>query len=226
MDAIKNLILNLKNLNVQIDVDGEDLRIAAKKGVIDDQLKELIKKHKQDLINLVLRSRQLTLKNIPLLSLQTDYELSSSQRRLWILDQLDEGNVAYNMSGVYVFEDDFDSHCLELSFQQLISRHEILRTVFRENVKGEIRQYILSPEAVGFSFSYHELYGSRETGLSVDKLIVNDLQRPFDLSSGPLLRASVYHVGDHEWIFTYTMHHIISDGWSMGILIREVLAYY
>ena len=111
---------------------------------------------------LISASSQTILKSIPVLPLQADYALSSSQQRLWILSQFEEGNLAYNIPGACVFEGAFNASLLELAFQDLIFRHEVLRTVFRENASGEIRQYILSAEELGFSFSYHEVFGLNE----------------------------------------------------------------
>ncbi|MBB6131860.1 amino acid adenylation domain-containing protein, partial [Mucilaginibacter lappiensis] len=74
------------------------------------------------------------------------YPLSSAQRRLWILDQFEEGNIAYNMPGVYVFEGSLDRNSLDYAFAELIGRHESLRTIFREGADGDIRQYIQSPQ--------------------------------------------------------------------------------
>ncbi|TCO17548.1 condensation domain-containing protein, partial [Pedobacter psychrotolerans] len=225
MEIITTLLKKLKQNNIHISLDNSDLKVKFNGKALPEELLEGIRNNKVLIIDYLSslnnNSNKIIISKIPD---ALDYELSSSQRRLWVLSQFEDGNIAYNMPGAYVFEGDFDSHCLELSFHDLISRHEILRTVFREDASGEIRQYILTPEAIGFSFSYHELYGTDQS--SLEALIVSDFHRSFDLSSGPLLRASVYHVGDHEWIFTYTMHHIISDGWSMGVLIREVLAYY
>ncbi|MCX6318740.1 MAG: amino acid adenylation domain-containing protein [Bacteroidetes bacterium] len=106
-----------------------------------------------------------------------------------------------------------------------ISRHEILRTVFVESGEGLVEQLVL--ECMGFSVAVHDY---REGGgLSASELreeIASSLSSPFDLSRGPLLRSSLYLLGEGRSILTYTMHHIISDGWSMGVLLRELLSYY
>ncbi|QNN43947.1 AMP-binding protein [Pedobacter roseus] len=152
------------------------------------------------------------------------YALSSSQRRLWILSQFPEANVAYNMPGVYVFSGSVNADGLFHSFSQLQERHEILRTVFREDGEGVVRQVVLTSSESGFFLEQRDLQGKDAS--FVDSVVESDFVRPFDLSSGPLFRAGLYRVSQDRWVFTYVMHHIISDGWSMGILIRELLSLY
>ncbi|RBL90503.1 non-ribosomal peptide synthase/polyketide synthase [Chitinophaga flava] len=153
-----------------------------------------------------------------------DYPLSSSQRRLWVLSQFEESNVAYNMPGVYLFEGGLDRDALSAAFAGLISRHEILRTVFRENAAGEIRQHILPSSA--FRISYLDLRDASDQEEQLSELIQTMFTTPFNLSDGPLLRAGLYEISSGQWVFVYVMHHIISDGWSMEVLIRELLGLY
>jgi len=178
---------------------------------------------------LIDRMRRTAFMNIEAVAEQDSYGLSSSQRRLWILSQFEGANIAYNMPGVYVFEGELSREGLLYSFRALIDRHEILRTVFREEESGEVRQYIRSKGEVVFNIYYEDLWegGLGEEQESKIRMIVREeLLRPFDLSEGPLLRAGLYRTGEARWVFTYTMHHIISDGWSMGVVIRELLLLY
>jgi len=157
---------------------------------------------------------------------QAHYPLSSSQRRLWILSQFKDGNIAYNMPGVYVLEGELDQRSMERSFNVLIARHEILRTVFKEDEQASIRQFIYTPEEMIFRIAYNDARNAQGQDEMIKRLILEQIQQPFDLSAGPLLRAALLQVSDTKWIFIYVMHHIISDGWSMGILIRELLSAY
>ena len=133
--------------------------------------------------------------------------------------------MAYNMPGVFEFEGDLDIRGLTGSFNRLIARHEILRTVFTEDQWGEARQVIL-PAGDSFTISYQDLRRQPAQTGTLSALVARDLSTPFDLQTGPLLRASLYQLEDNKWVFTYVMHHIIGDGWSMDILIRELLAFY
>ena len=158
------------------------------------------------------------------LAVQPYYPLSSSQRRLWVLSQFGEANVAYNMPGVYVFEGVLDRDALDHAFASLIERHESLRTVFGEDEDGDVRQFIKTPEEVAFSVTYRDL--RLRPAAEVHRVVREESLRPFDLSAGPLIRAGVIQVEDDKWVFTWTLHHIISDGWSMDIFIHELLLFY
>ncbi|MFC0516340.1 condensation domain-containing protein, partial [Mucilaginibacter angelicae] len=160
---------------------------------------------------------------IPEVGASPDYVLSSSQRRLWVLGQLSEANVAYNIPGIYEFRGELDVALLSSGFSRLISRHEVLRTVFRENGSGDVRQYILSPEELGFRIEELDLRGDED---SVNGQVREFVNESFDLAEGPLLRALLCRLSEDHWVFAYVMHHIISDGWSMEVLIGEVLGYY
>ncbi|HPI00495.1 MAG TPA: condensation domain-containing protein, partial [Chitinophagaceae bacterium] len=157
---------------------------------------------------------------------QRSYPLSSAQQRLWILSQFEESSKAYNMPGVYVFEGDLDKAALENAFNTLIERHEILRTVFKQDEQAEVQQYIQTSQAVNFTIQYIDANKKQLGYPAIQNLVQKEIEKPFDLSTGPLLRASLYKIAHHQWVFVYVMHHIISDGWSMSILIKEILHYY
>ncbi|NIG57744.1 non-ribosomal peptide synthetase, partial [Chitinophaga sp. Cy-1792] len=157
---------------------------------------------------------------------QRYYPLSSSQRRLWVLSQFRESNIAYNVPGIYLFDGIPNREALAHAFDQLILRHEILRTVFREDEEGTVRQFILPAEALGFGLQYHDLRHAAEQETALQQLLQQETGQPFDLATGPLVRAALICLADDRWVFAYTMHHIISDGWSTGILLKELLLFY
>ncbi|NQX43685.1 hypothetical protein HQN84_32890, partial [Pedobacter steynii] len=165
--------------------------------------------------------------SIPAAATAESYVLSSSQRRLWVLSQFEDGNIAYNIPGVYVFEGALNIGALERSFLTLIERHEILRTVFKESEETEeVRQFILPFESVDFKIDYQDFRSVADRDEVVKGLVAAEFRHSFDLSSYPLLRAGLYQLTDHQWVFCYVVQHIISDGWSMGVLIRELLSLY
>ncbi|HPI00352.1 MAG TPA: condensation domain-containing protein, partial [Chitinophagaceae bacterium] len=157
---------------------------------------------------------------------QDSYPLTSSQYRLWILSQLEEGNMAYSMPGVYVIEGALNYTALEKAFDNLIERHEILRTVFNENEQSAIRQYIKQPAEIHFKIDYQNIQSINISDELVEQHIQQVIQQPFNLANGPLLRVTVYQLASNKWIFVYVMHHIISDGWSLNVLMQEWLALY
>src|SRR5262249_55513611 len=150
-------------------------------------------------------------------ALQTDYALSSSQRRLWILSRFEHASTAYHMAGSYLFEGAFDINSFTRSFDLLIGRHESLRTIFGENEYGDIRQFIRTSEESGARLEYFDLCNETQPDENAAALARKEFEKPFDLSSGPLVRATLYRVSDNRFIFAYVMHHIISDGLSMQI---------
>ncbi|MFC0514208.1 hypothetical protein ACFFGT_08360, partial [Mucilaginibacter angelicae] len=112
MDTVKNLILELQALDVNISVEGDTLAIDSRKGLIDDRLKNLIRSNKLELIKYINQIRDETYTKISKVRESESYVMSSAQRRLWVLCQLEEGNAAYNMSGVHVFEGVLEVGCL------------------------------------------------------------------------------------------------------------------
>jgi len=130
------------------------------------------------------------------------------------------------MPGVYIFEGELDTAALSAAFKNLIQRHESLRTVFHQNEEGTPRQIILPADIAATAFQVACKDLQQEPEETVHRYIQQDLQQVFDLTKGPLIRAALYQVAASRWIFTYVMHHICSDGWSMEILIRELLQSY
>ncbi|WP_406826312.1 amino acid adenylation domain-containing protein [Pedobacter sp. KACC 23697] len=163
---------------------------------------------------------------IPPAGYRSRYPLSSSQRRMWVLGQMEPGLTAYNIPGVFVVEGVLDPAVLEHSFGLLIKRHESLRTVFIVDESGIPFQEILSPDAVSFVMSHHDLRGEEDQDGKASALVRESSLFRFDLSSGPLLTCGLIRLQDEEWILTFTIHHIISDGWSMDVLVRELLMFY
>ncbi|WP_342332917.1 amino acid adenylation domain-containing protein [Pedobacter sp. FW305-3-2-15-E-R2A2] len=225
---IEDFIDQLIQLDINIELFNQN-KLRIREGSIkisSDILKEIESKKKEIVIYLKKNKSIRLFSPIPLVDQSSEYVLSSSQRRLWILSQFSDGNVAYNMPGVYVFEGALDMAGLSHAFSALIERHEILRTVFRDNESGDVCQVILSTEELGFSIAETDLQEVAGQQEQVQELIAKDFRGTFDLALGPLLRAGVYRLEADRWVFTYVMHHIISDGWSMEILIKELLAYY
>lgn len=153
------------------------------------------------------------------------FPLSFSQQRMWFLDRLEGGSPFYNMPAALRLNGPLDVLALERCFNEIIRRHETLRTVFQE-IEGEPMQVIL-PEVV-LSFSVLDLSGrsSVEQETKLSEFVQEEAQRPFDLSRGPLLRLNLLRFSEDEHVLLIVMHHIISDGWSIGIFIRETATLY
>jgi amino acid adenylation domain-containing protein/non-ribosomal peptide synthase protein (TIGR01720 family) len=150
--------------------------------------------------------------------------LSFAQQRLWFLAQLEGQSATYNMPAALRLDGELDHAALERSMETLVKRHDSLRLCFPV-VDGQAAVEILD--------DYNPLTFTDLSGLSgterqrrVDELIEKHAQVPFDITTGPLLRSHLVKFSDEEHIMLFNMHHIISDGWSMGAMIREWSALY
>jgi amino acid adenylation domain-containing protein len=151
--------------------------------------------------------------------------LSFAQQRLWFIDQLEPGNSAYNIPAAIRLKGLLNLAALEQSLNEIVKRHESLRTTF-VMVDGRPAQVIAPPLTIKLPVVDLRKLPETERETEVRRLVTEGAQRPFDLSQGPLLRVALLRLGDEEHVGLLTMHHIVSDGWSTGILIRELARLY
>jgi aspartate racemase len=150
--------------------------------------------------------------------------LSFAQERLWFLDQWEPGNPGYNIPFAVRLGGLLNLAALEQSFEEILRRHQVLRATFA-SVGGQSLQSIsLEPNVLSVVGLQNVPETKRE--VKVQQLVREEAQRPFDLARGPLLRARLLQLGEEEHVLLLTMHHIISDGWSMGVLLRELSVLY
>lgn len=159
----------------------------------------------------------LNFEEIPTAGAREHYPLSSAQKRLFILSQLEGGELSYNMPGILMVEGALNRERLEQAFRRLIHRHGSLRTRF-VTVNGEPVQQIL-PD-VPFTVEYAEL-SETESEAALQQFV-----HPFDLGEAPLLRVGLIRIAHERHLLLFDMHHIVSDGVSMNILIEEFLHFY
>ncbi|ACK67643.1 amino acid adenylation domain protein [Rippkaea orientalis PCC 8801] len=151
--------------------------------------------------------------------------LSFAQQRLWFLDQLEGENATYNIPGALKLEGSLKIEALEKSLNQIIKRHESLRTRFK-TVNGEAVQ-IIDPEGqINLKMITLESLDESEKKSQTQSLIKQEAEKPFNLSQDRLIRASLIKLGSESHILLITMHHIISDGWSMGVFVQELTSCY
>ncbi len=153
------------------------------------------------------------------------FPLSFAQQRLWFLDQLQPGNIAYNISQAMYLKGWLNVTALEQSFHEIVRRHEVLRTIFAM-IDGEPIQ-VISP-SLNFILPLVDLTELPETAqkVKVQQLATNEAQHPFDLAHGPLLRVTLLKLGEAEHVLLFVMHHIVSDAKSCGIIIQELAVLY
>ena len=149
--------------------------------------------------------------------------LSYGQQRLWFLDQLDRGSAAYNVPRVFRVNGRLNLAALGKSLKYVIQRHQPLRAVFT-NTDGEPRQAIQNDASVELpviDLSQVNLSESR-----AKELVAEEVSRPFRLDSGPPVRFKLIRLHEDEHLFILTMHHLVTDGWSMSVFFRETAASY
>ncbi|RKH18898.1 amino acid adenylation domain-containing protein [Corallococcus sp. CA047B] len=151
--------------------------------------------------------------------------LSFAQQRLWLLDRLDPDSPLYNVPAAVNLSGPLNAIALEQALQALVQRHEALRTIF-PSIEGQPHQAI-APELAP-RLKVVELHTPEEAAwqAEVQRLAKQEAETPFDLARGPLLRATLLKRSEQEHVLLLTLHHIVSDGWSLGVLVREVAALY
>ncbi|MBL7747970.1 MAG: amino acid adenylation domain-containing protein, partial [Chitinophagaceae bacterium] len=153
------------------------------------------------------------------------YSLSSAQRRLWVLDQLNDGMTAYSRPVAYTLQGKLDQEALRKSVRSVVERHEILRTVFRD-VDGEPRQFIIPASATMPFLYFEDLRATENSREQLDKKIKGIAAVSYQLDQGPLFNIYIFQTGDDLFDLVLSIHHIISDEWSMQVLIKEIITLY
>jgi len=151
--------------------------------------------------------------------------LSFAQQRLWFLDRMQPGSAAYNMPYALRLHGAADVPLLARALSAVVERHEALRTVFPE-VDGEPVQAVLPAPAATLSVVDLGALPAVERERTLLRIAREEAGRPFDLARGPLLRALLVRVAPEEWGVLLTLHHVVADGWSVGVVVRELSALY
>lgn len=162
---------------------------------------------------------------IPVRSPSDSLLLSFAQERLWFFNLLEPGNPAYNASFNFKLSGYLDIAALEQGINTIIQRHEILRTTFTAD-RGEPRQIIHPHLPIAISIINLRDLSASEQAIEVHRLSTENTDRPFDFAQGPLLRVTILQLAETEYIILTAMHHIVVDGWSIGVFIEELFAVY
>lgn len=225
---IETLIDKLVDLNVRVElVDGDKLKVHAGINKIPGELLEELKQNKEGLIKYLKEQQSETgFEAIQLTETAESYQSTPAQKSIWLISQFEEANIAYNMPGAFVFEGELDYDSLSYAFGKIIERYEVLRTVFREDKTGEVRMYINKPGETGFLIRQRDYRAAADPEQLIRHTVKEEFTRPFDLANGPLVRADLCRTEENTWVFILVMHHIVSDGWSMDLLLNELLSLY
>ena len=151
--------------------------------------------------------------------------LSAAQEQLWFLAQLEPGNPNYNLGAALRLEGALDIKALRNSLQEIVERHEILRTAFAES-GGKPFQIIKPAFAIDLPVINLETVTPEDANNSIDRHALQEAQHHFDLSQGPLFRFKLLKVDEEHHVLLISAHHIIMDGWSFGVFFKELMAFY
>jgi amino acid adenylation domain-containing protein len=152
--------------------------------------------------------------------------LSYTQQRLWFLDQLTPGTPLYNVPAAIRLDGHLNITALENSLAEIVRRHEVLRTTFKTGGAGQPVQLIHPPRHEALLVVDLSELPDPERRMQARQLALDEARRPFDLSKGPLMRTTLVRLSEDEHIALFTMHHIVSDAWSTGVLVKEVVRLY
>ncbi|MEY9121976.1 amino acid adenylation domain-containing protein [Bradyrhizobium yuanmingense] len=161
---------------------------------------------------------------IPVVARSGSLEMSFAQQRLWLLAQLDGTNSSYHIRGALRLTGELDLEALRRSIDRVFARHEALRSVFR--VVDEQPRVVLLPTDERVPLLEHDLSSRDDREQELARLCREEAATPFDLAAGPLVRGRLIRMAEGEHLFLLTQHHIVSDGWSIGVLMRELGALY
>ncbi|EFH85738.1 non-ribosomal peptide synthetase [Ktedonobacter racemifer] len=150
---------------------------------------------------------------------------SLAQRGLWFVDQLDDNTTAYNLQATMRLCQALNLGALQQSLDALVMHHEALRTTFATQ-HDEPVQVIAPARPIPITIHHLEDLPTEEREAEAHRLVTHEVQRTFDLQHGPLFRASLFHLESEEHLLLLTMHHIIADGWSINLMLRELATLY
>ncbi|QLE48446.1 amino acid adenylation domain-containing protein [Nostoc sp. C057] len=222
--TIIEFVSYLNSLGIKIWLEGGQLNYRAPKGVMNPDLKNQLLGRKSEILAFLEEAQTATDSSFePILSIKRsgDLPLSFAQQRMWFLYQLESQSPFYNEGLQLRVAGVLNVEALQQSINEIIRRHEILRTTFPA-VDGKPVQ-VISP-SLALAMPILDFQGIEES--EVQQIVTKEARQPFDLSNGPLLRVTLLRLGSESHILVLIMHHIITDGWSMGIFIQELSTLY
>ncbi|MEO0986981.1 MAG: condensation domain-containing protein [Cyanobacteria bacterium J06639_14] len=227
METIDALLSQLQALDIKLWIDNERLRYDAPRGALTSELRDRLVARKAEVIAL-LKQRQVTTRStdqpLQTISRSEPLPLSFAQERIWFLEYVGRKQGAYNMPLAQQLRGELDVAVLERAIAEVVQRHEALRTTFQR--EGTSAVQVIHPAVKTGEPSLIELENLAVPAAEVEAQLTQAIQRPFDLEAGPLLRLLLVRLKPQEHILLVVTHHIISDAWSEGILMRELSLLY
>ncbi|TBR56985.1 non-ribosomal peptide synthetase [Westiellopsis prolifica IICB1] len=228
MKSIAEFLFYLNKLDIKVWADGDRLRCNAPKGRLTEALRAEIAERKEEILKFLHQGQHDShshLEVIQAVARNQNLPLSFAQQRLWFLDQLEENSASYNLPAAIHLKGQIQVAALNQAIQEIVMRHEVLRTTF-SMVNGTPVQTIASRSNINLIEVDLSSVPNAEQAAEVERLATQEANRSFNLETDPLLRIALLHLAQKEQVLLINMHHIISDGWSMGIFVRELSTLY
>jgi len=233
MQSIVEFLSSLRSLDVRVWADNGQLRVSAPDGVLTPDLRAQLTARKAEILVFLQQANQVS-QNTPEIQRAArdgSIPLSFSQHRIWLFDQLEPQNPAYNIPASVRLIGPLNMAAIQASINEIVRRHEVLRTTFG-SVNGQVSQ-VIAP-ALSLPMPVTDLRGLPvpERDAAARQAVNEEARRPFDLAAGPLLRVSFLRLvddpatGASEHVLLLTIHHVVSDDWSMGVFVRELATLY
>ncbi len=225
MNSVFAFLSELSRLDIKLRISDGQLRISAPQGALTPELTDQLRSRKAEILEFLDRNQSESgVPPIQLVSHTEPLPLSFAQQRLWFMEQLGSGAI-YTMIAAYQLQGPLDVPALERTFTEIVRRHESVRTTFEESA-GQARQVIQPATPMHVPVVDLQHLHSIEQAAEVRRLTHEETLRPFDLTKDRLIRAVLLRLSAEEHVLLLSMHHISSDGWSMGVLIQECSALY
>ena len=222
------LIAQLRAQKITLRAENEQLHVRGPKESLTTELRAAIAERKSEILAF-LQDACDTAQPLELPISRTEWgkplPLSFAQQRLWFLDQYEPSSSLYNIPTALRLKGRLNVETVERSLNEIVRRHESLRTTFPV-VEGEPVQVIAPTLQVALPVRDLSKVSASERDSEAQRVVREEQRKPFDLSRGPLLRVLLLRLGGDDHILVLTMHHIVSDGWSRGVLYRELSLLY
>ncbi|BAZ14313.1 amino acid adenylation domain-containing protein [Calothrix sp. NIES-4071] len=234
MKTIQEFLSNLANSDIKLWLDVNEttseevrLRCNAPKGTLTPDIRTHLAERKAEIISFLQQGIESnsTVEAITPIGRDINLPLSFGQARLWFLYQLEGQTATYNIPVTLRLFGELNTAAFEMAVQEIVRRHEVLRTNFKM-VNDSAVQVIAGQPTVTISIVDLQQVPYLEQSNKVQQLALSEVQKPFDLSNDSLLRVTLLRLSEKSHVLLLTMHHIISDGWSMGVFINELSELY
>ena len=226
--TLLELLTTLRARDIHVWADGERLRYSAPSGALTAEIREELTTHKADLLAFLMETQRMRNVNraaITKISRAAKLPLSINQRRFWFIDQL-QPNAAFNCYMAFRIEGALNLASLEQSLNEIVRRHEALRTTFTA-IDGEPFQIIAPVLMLKIKLTdLGDIIDPTARETEAVRRISEEIEELFDLAKGPLIRAQLLRLDAGQHLLVLTIHHIVTDGWSMKIFLTELTVLY